>query len=181
MPIRYAINRVKRFFIYRVLHVDDTPHRIALGVAIGIFVTWTPTIGFQMILTVALATLLRSNKAVGVPFVWISNPFTLVPIYYPNYRLGCWMLGRNPLGPAFLAGAGAGSGWLEQIQAWWQATWQVFWPLWAGSFVVGLLLGVASYFATRYAVIRYRAYWHRRHPDPPWKHHPPKTPDGEAD
>jgi len=47
--------RLKRFLVHNVLHVDDTPHRIALGVAIAIFVTWTPTIGFQMLLTIALA------------------------------------------------------------------------------------------------------------------------------
>ncbi|HKI70697.1 MAG TPA: DUF2062 domain-containing protein, partial [Verrucomicrobiae bacterium] len=84
--------RIERFFVYRVLHVDDTPHRIALGVAVGIFVAWTPTVGFQMILTIILATLLRANKLVGIPFVWISNPFTLGVIYYPNYLLGKFIL-----------------------------------------------------------------------------------------
>ena len=36
MPIRFVINRIKRFFIYRVFSLNDTPHRIALGVAAGI-------------------------------------------------------------------------------------------------------------------------------------------------
>ena len=171
MPIRYVVNRLKRFFIYRVLHVDDTPHRIALGVAIGMFVAWTPTIGFQMLLTVALSALLRANKAVGVPFVWISNPFTLLPIYGPNYLVGCWVLRQRAMSLDFLTAAHATGGLLEQIQAWWQATWHVFWPLWIGSIQVGLALGILSYFLTRYAVVRYRKYWHRRHPKPPWKRH----------
>ena len=55
MLLRFIANRLKTFFIYRVLHVDDTPHRIALGVAAGIFIAWTPTIGFQMLLTILLA------------------------------------------------------------------------------------------------------------------------------
>ncbi len=96
MPIKYAIQTAERFFIYRVLHVDDTPHRIALGVAVGIFVAWTPTFGLQMILTVLLATLLRGNKLVGLPFVWISNPVTAWPIYFKmNYPLGKAIL-RSP-------------------------------------------------------------------------------------
>ena len=33
MPHRFVWKRLKNFFIHRVLHVDDTPHRIALGVA----------------------------------------------------------------------------------------------------------------------------------------------------
>ena len=84
MPLRFLANKIKRFFIYRVLGLNDTPHRIALGLAIGIFVTWTPTIGFQMVLTVVLSTLFRANKFVGVPFVWISNPLTVVAIYGPT-------------------------------------------------------------------------------------------------
>ena len=179
MPVRYILKRLKRFFIYRVLHVDDTPHRIALGVAIGMFVTWTPTIGFQMMLVVALSWLLRANKAVGVPFVWISNPFTLVPVYYPNYLLGCWLLGEEYQSPDFLAAAAAGDNWFERLGAWWEATWKVFAPLWLGSLLVGLIVGVLSYFATRYAVVKYREHWHRRHGDVPWKHATEKTPEGD--
>jgi len=69
-------------FVDRVLQVHDTPHRIGLGVATGIFVAWTPTVGFQMALTVALAWLVGANKVVGVPFVWISCPPTYFATYY---------------------------------------------------------------------------------------------------
>ena len=61
MPHRYLYRRLRmalwqteRFIKYRVLHVDDTPHRIALGVALGFFVTWTPTIGVQIVLILLL-------------------------------------------------------------------------------------------------------------------------------
>ena len=101
MPHRFAWKRLKNFFVHRVLHVDDTPHRIALGVAIGVFVAWTPTIGFQMPLTVALAWLLGANKLFSVPFVWISNPLTFVPIYMPNYLVGRWILGSDVPPPDF--------------------------------------------------------------------------------
>jgi len=166
MPVRYALKRLKDFFIYRVLHVDDTPHRIALGVAIGIFVTWTPTITLQMVLTVALSALLRANKAVGVPFVWISNPFTLVPIYYPNYLVGAWLL-RTPNAWDSVVAALSVEGVWNKIKALPAAGWDVFWPMWVGSIIVGLVLGTLSYFATRYAVVKYRAHRHRKHPQRP--------------
>ena len=92
MPHRFFYGRLKRWFIYRVLHVDDTPHRIALGVAVGIFVCWLPCMPVQMILTVALSTLVGANKFVGVPFVWISNPLTIFPVYWPSWMLGKWIL-----------------------------------------------------------------------------------------
>jgi uncharacterized protein (DUF2062 family) len=177
MPVRYVLKRLKDFFIYRVLHVDDTPHRIALGLAIGIFVTWTPTIGLQMVITIALAALFRANKVVGVPFVWISNPFTLVPIYYPNYLVGAWLL-RSPNAWDSVAAALSADGWWETLKALRDAGWNVFWPLWIGSILVGLALGTLTYFVTRYAVIRYREHWHRKHPDAP---HPSPGPDAGPD
>ena len=163
MPVGKLLRRLKNVFIFRVLHVDDTPHRIALGVAVGMFVAWTPTIGFQMVLTVLLATLLRANKLVGVPFAWISNPFTLVPIYYPNYRLGRWLLGHKDVPPTFLDNIPVPVQtdswvhyWIYQVQTWWSRTWDVFMPLWLGSVVVGLVLGIATYFVIRRLAIRRR-------------------------
>ena len=39
----------------RVLTLDDTPHSIALGTAIGMFVGLTPTVGIQMVVVLAVA------------------------------------------------------------------------------------------------------------------------------
>jgi len=169
MPARYIGRKLKRFFVYRVLHVDDTPHRIALGLAIGIFITWTPTMGLQMILTIAVATLMRANKFVGVPFVWISNPVTAVPLYGSNFLVGTWVLPGDYSLEKFTTSVTqamfTGGGWLDKIAAWWEATIDFFWPLWVGSVVVGLILAVPTYVVTRWAVVRYRRLWHKRHPE----------------
>ena len=82
---RLYLHRARKFIYHNVLHADDPPHRLALGAAIGVFVAFTPTVGLQMMLTVSLAWLLRANKVIGLPVVWISNPATLVPIYYSCY------------------------------------------------------------------------------------------------
>jgi len=162
MPLRYVVKRTKRFFVYRVLSLDDTPHRIALGLAIGIFVTFTPTIGLQMLLTVLLATLFRANKAVGVPFVWISNPLTIVPVYGPSFLLGSWMLGGRyswqQFNAVFTKAFQLEGGWIDKTQAWWEAAWPIFPPLWLGSILISLVLGVVAYIVTYRAVLAFRRY-----------------------
>lgn len=165
MPHRLVWQRLKNFLVRRVLRAKDTPHRIALGVAIGVFVAWTPTIGFQMALTLALAWLLGANKLVGVPFVWISNPLTVVPIYLPNYYVGRWILGSKVPPPDFSRVAGGTGGWLAEVNTWWSVTWHAFLPLWVGSLLVAVALSVPTYFATYHAVIIYRRkmYAFRRH------------------
>jgi hypothetical protein len=171
MPYRYVARKLKDFVIYRILHVDDTPHRIAFGVAIGIFIAWTPTVGFQMGLTVALAALLRANKAVGVPLAWITNPVTIPPVFGFNYWLGAKLLGHNydlHQFKGFIAAAMKEGSLLDRLHDLWEAMWTIFWPLWLGSIVVGLALGAISYVAVYYGVVRYRRFWHKHHPRPPW-------------
>ncbi len=163
MPYQYLWKRLKYLFIYRVLHVDDTPHRIALGVAIGVFIAWTPSIPLQMLLTFGLAWLLGANKIVGLPFVWISNPLTIIPVYGPNYLIGCWLLGTDFGGLGALRAAARFDGtWLEVVHHWWTAIWQIFWELWVGSLVVATVLGVLTYFAMYRIVVVYRRYRHRK-------------------
>ena len=89
--------RTRRFLIVKVLHANDTPHRIALGIAIGVFIGLTPTVGLQMIIALALATALRANKVVCIPMVWITNPVTLVPIY-SAWAVRWWGRRRRPSG-----------------------------------------------------------------------------------
>ncbi len=151
-----CIRKTWAFLVHRVLHADDTPHRIALGVAIGVFIAWTPTIGFQMALVVALAWLLNANRVVGIPLVWISNPVTLVPIYLPNYYVGRWIVGSRVPPPDFAGFANVTGGWLAMVRAWWTITWHGLLPLWLGSLIVATVLGVASYFTTHLGVVAYR-------------------------
>ncbi len=175
MPYRYVWQRLRELIVHSVLRLDDTPHRIALGVAIGFFVTWTPTVGIQMILVVALATLLKANKLVGVPFAWISNPLTIVPIYGPNYFIGSKLLGGQYIWSAFpqavakameaQANLPEPEGWLDHVWYWiqvigqWErALWPIFPPLWLGSIIVALLIGFVTYMATYYGVMAYRKH-----------------------
>ncbi len=154
------LKRLRRVIIYRVLHVDDTPHRIALSLAIAFFVTWTPTFGLQMILAVALATLFKANKFVGVPFVWISNPFTVVPIYGPNYWIGSLILGGRYKFSHFLdavrEASGNGDGPVDRVAAWWQAVWPILPPLWIGSLIMATVVGIVVYFVSLFGIQAYR-------------------------
>jgi uncharacterized protein (DUF2062 family) len=42
----------------------------------------------QMIAAIILATLTYSNRPAAMAAVWITNPFTAVPIYLMTYRVG---------------------------------------------------------------------------------------------
>ncbi|MDZ4852569.1 MAG: DUF2062 domain-containing protein [Pirellulaceae bacterium] len=150
--------RSREFIIHNILHADDPPHRLALGVGLAMFVTFTPTIGFQMGLVFALCWFLGGNKLVGLPLVWISNPATLVPIYYPCLWLGETLLGephRNFKSFKCIY-SGAPDEWLPKVKYFGGTLKDMAIELWLGCIVVGGTLGILFYFITYWAVYSYR-------------------------
>lgn len=154
---RHGIAAVRRFVIYHVLHADDPPHRLALGAALGMFVAFTPTLGFQMVLVVFLATIFRANRAVGLPIVWITNPATCVTIYYACYVVGRAISGRPAVGWQWWRElAQPPEGWWASIVFYWTRFADVAWPLWLGGILIGLVTAIPSYVALYWSVRTYR-------------------------
>ena len=154
---RHYVRRVRRFVLKRILHTDDPPHRLALGIAIGMFVTFTPTFGFQMLLVAFGAWVLRANKIVGLPIVWISNPATMVPIYWACFEVGRAVLGSEPMGDQWWYNfSHPPVGWWLRVKFYWSELIDIATPLWIGSVVVGLALAVPTYYVVLYLVRSYR-------------------------
>lgn len=159
--------------------LDDPiqPHRVALGAALGMFVAFTPTIGFQMVIVLALAALFRANKLVGVPLVWISNPLTIPPIFYAGYWLGRRLLGWERLGGQWwLELAQPPEGWWSACLFYWNRTAQIATPLWLGLVLIGGFAGLVTY----YALFFFLRNWQRRANQHAARHasHPMAIPSG---
>ena len=171
LPIRKTARRVEKFIVYRILHVDDTPHRLALGLALGIFVAWTPTVGLQMVLVLLLAPLIRANGRVGVPMVWVSNPLTAALIYYPNYLIGRFLLSVFIERPTPVYSFQRIQDRLEEIRQlghffsveFWQKIGQLVLnvgvvDLIVGSIVAGLVFGLVMYIVSYKFIVWYRTH-----------------------
>ncbi len=70
-------------------HLNRTS--VSTAVSLGLFVAFFPVPG-QMLIAAAGAILLVCNLPISVLFVWVSNPITLLPMFYAAYRLGAWLL-----------------------------------------------------------------------------------------
>ena len=80
-------------FWRKLLQLDDTPESIALGAAVGMFIAWTPTVGIQMVVVILLALVIPMNRLAALIVIYISNPLTMIPMYYLEYLLGLQVLG----------------------------------------------------------------------------------------
>ena len=61
--------------------------------AVGLFMAWVP-LPCQMLLAAGGAILFRVNLPLSVALVWLSNPFTMPPLFYGAYLVGCQLLGH---------------------------------------------------------------------------------------
>jgi len=157
LRLRLFRRQLQAFIIHHVLHADDPPHRLALGIAIGVFVAFTPTVGFQMVISVFLAWVFRANKAVGPPIVWITNPATMIPIYYSCYVVGRLILQHEPVRARWWRElAHPPEGWWEGVVFYWQRFTHIAVPLWVGCLLVSTILGYISYRISLSAISAYR-------------------------
>lgn len=77
----------------KLLHIEDTPERTALAYAIGIFLGFSPFLGFHTLFGLAIAFLFGLNRLAILLGVWTNTPWWIVPFYMVATRIGMWMTG----------------------------------------------------------------------------------------
>jgi hypothetical protein len=117
-------------------HINRQSFSLAVG--LGVFCAFIP-VPFQMLIAAVGAIWLRVNILVAVPMVWVSNPFTMGPLYYFCYLIGVKILHLEPGGFHFELS-------FEWLISGLSAIWQ---PFLLGCFVVGLVTAVASFVLVR--------------------------------
>jgi uncharacterized protein len=107
---------------------------VAGGLSVGLFWSMMP-MPFQMLPSAASALVLRVNLPAALLGVWVSNPLTMGPMMYGQYRIGLLLLGRPTAGPGFTPSV-----------AWFFERFALIWqPLLLGAVLSGLLLAVLGY------------------------------------
>jgi uncharacterized protein len=128
--------------------LPDTPERVALAFAIGVFFGFSPFLGLQTVLGISLAFYLRLSRVAVLLGTWVNLPF-VVPVYYAvATELGARMLGQTP--PSRLADnvglavrqASLSVGSIERVL---DMLRPMLWPFTLGSLLGGLLLGGLAY------------------------------------
>jgi uncharacterized protein len=134
--LRNNLQRRLNRWLQWIWQQEGTPGQRARGLAAGVFCGCFPFFGFQTLLGIGLASVVRGNHLLAAAGTWISNPFTYVPLFWFNYRLGALLLGEgagwpglNTLNQELLATAG----------------WDVMSRLLLGSGLTGMLLGVLTW------------------------------------
>ncbi|MEM9715533.1 MAG: DUF2062 domain-containing protein [Pseudomonadota bacterium] len=158
----------------RIKRLPDSPHRIAMGLAVGVGVTFTPVYGFHFLTAAIVAFILRGNVLAAIIATFVGNPVTFPIIAVICYKLGTMILGIEVDGAAWpIVAEGFREAWVALRTNFWSLfgypyigwdgfnrfMWQVFVPYTVGGLIPGTLLGIGVYFASHPLI---EAYQNRR-------------------
>lgn len=151
-----VFNKIKAGFLKAynyLIRLHGSPEEVAWGLALGLFIAMSPTVGLQMLIAVPIATALRINSAAAATGVWLTNPLTIPFLYGLNYYIGAKILGyestfvvRGELTLGMLLSAGS----------------SVWWSLIVGGVITGAAFALASYYPTLFLVRAGRATLKKR-------------------
>ncbi len=85
--------------ILGITRINETPKKTAASFAIGVFIGMSPLLGLHTVLGIAVAWLFRLNKIVTITGVYVTNPWTIIPIYTFSTWLGAKLLGIEDIIP----------------------------------------------------------------------------------
>ncbi len=115
---------------------------VTRGVAIGLFWGFIP-MPMQMLAVMATTPFLRFNVPIAISMVWLSNPFTMPPMYYVEYLTGNLILGQEGIDD------------IELTMEWFSANiGDIFIPLYVGTAFYSVIVTGAIYFLLNWLWIR---------------------------
>ncbi len=94
--IHHYVDKIKNY-ILELIRIERDPLKISLSIAIGIFVGLAIPMGVQTFFIIPFIILFRANFILAYMATYISNPITILPIYYSALRIGEFII-RDFLG-----------------------------------------------------------------------------------
>ena len=153
--------RASRYIAHRLRRLPDPAHKIARGIACGVFVSFTPLYGLHFLMSAGLAWLIGGNVLAALLATFFGNPLTFPIIATLAVELGAWMLGREPVPLPVIVSAFS----YASVELWSNLAaiftadtmrWgrlgvffrTVFWPYLVGGLAPGLAAGVVAYYVS---------------------------------
>ena len=133
--------------------------QISLATAVGLFWALTPLVGIQMMLIGATWTVfrlfrLRFSLPIGAAWAWLTNPFTIPPLFYAFYYSGVFLfrlLGQNLQAVSFATFETVIFKAMDMSLLDGSVYWVRYmvedlgWPMLAGSFLIGVPIAILGY------------------------------------
>ena len=85
---KMGIKRTIIYYKYRILRMPHSTHDIAMGLASGCVVSWTPTIPFQILQCFIFCRVVKANFPAAVLGTAFGNPWSFPILFTISYHVG---------------------------------------------------------------------------------------------
>lgn len=110
---------------------------VSRAVLLGIFIAFIP-MPMQMAAVIAFMPFFKFNVPIGLAMCWLSNPFTMPPMYYMEYLTGSFFLNIKPAP-------------VEMTLQWFSDNLEkIFIPLYTGTLFYSVVGSLAAYWAVNH-------------------------------
>ena len=161
--------RALDYFIHRVKRLPDTPHKIAIGIATGVFCSFTPFFGLHFFLAAFVAYIFKGNIVAALFGTFFGNPVTWPFIASFSVKLGQIILGYPVTNfetflEHFVEAYDATIQGVKSLFGYGESDWallysffrELFLPYFIGGFVLGLIAALFTYFVFRPIIYAYK-------------------------
>lgn len=121
-----------------------------MAFAVGIFIGMSPLFGIHTILGLIAAWIFKLNKIVTITGVYVTNPWTIVPIYTFSTYIGAKCLGIKQVFSNIDWSHITFSSFAHELKP-------LLMPFVVGAVLIGIISSVISYFIIYHAVKRARS------------------------
>ena len=135
-----------KFKFERLLSINEPPHKVSLAFSMGIFIAFSPTIGFHTVSALAAARLFKLKSIIILAGSAINNPWTFIAVYGTSICFGNFILGNN----SSCLPHGYGE---EELLAYLKA---MPIPFLTGTIVLGLISALISYIVLFQVLVSYK-------------------------
>lgn len=149
--------QIKRYLL-DVAAIKTHPHEIALGLAVGVFISTMPTPGVNILIGLLLLFFIRMNKIALLAGLALVNPFLTPIIYSTELRIGQLFIPYNQI---------SGVVWYS-----WENLFANIKPFFIGALILATCLAIMSYaviflVAYNYQMRKHKGLHPRSPPNPP--------------
>jgi len=162
---RIGWRRAYHYWMARMGRLPGTENSLAIGFASGAAMSFTPFVGFHIILAAFLSLIFRGNIIASAIGTIIGNPWTFPFIWIWTYNVGIWLGFESPeLGLKDVDFATFFGNMLKTLLRFdlnylAESTWPVLGPMLLGSIPTVLVAWIVFFLAWRLGI---RGYWRAR-------------------
>ena len=132
-----------RGFYYQLILAREAPNRIASGIAIGVFIAWSPLLGIHTVLCILLAFVFKASKTASILGSLLCNPLTIPFILFIDYEVGILICNLLKINYTHMILSDFKN--IDLLKT----GMEVLVPALIGSFVLGIVNAVPAYFLSK--------------------------------